>query len=365
MLSSPYIIAEAGSNHGGSLSRAKRLVEIAADAGADCVKFQFIFPEGLYLPPQGSPERTIRPNVYEQRRSEQLSKEDWKEVWQHAKELGIDITASIFCEQGLWLLRSLGAGFVKLSSSDLTNRGLHRRIGNTFPQIIISSGMATLAEIEETVNGFHEVGKDSKLVLMHCVSIYPCPLNEARIMRVRQLGMLFENVTIGYSDHTLGVESALLALSLGASVFEKHFTEDNSLPGFDHAHALEPNALFSYIQALRDCASLLGADPNVISEEEKNTGIRARRGAYAARDLPQGHVIEEKDILYLRPSSSSKVQPQDLIGRRLVEGVSRFAALGLEGVQAVSSNLDSANHYWAKEMQSKGMLEHVDESQVE
>lgn len=362
----PEIIAEAGSNHNGDRALAFRLIDLAAQAGASSVKFQFIFADGLYLPDY--PESTgpdgpvYSPSaVYTQRQREEMPETDWQAIWAHAAQVGITVSASVFCDRGIALLKRLGAPYVKIASTDLTNHALIAKACASFARVIVSTGMATLAEIDAMVRMVRDSHPETDLHLMHCVSAYPCPLADANTARVALLRQAF-GLPVGYSDHTGEDISAAMALVQGASFFEKHFTTDRSLPGFDHAHALDGPALHSYVRHLRDAAESLTRPPASLSAREQVTKIRARRGLYAARDLKAGHVLTAQDLLYVRPSTAFQAtDPAQLIGRKLAQDTPRHAALGPgQDVGIVVSHWRDAGAYWGTEMQQKGMLPAAD-----
>lgn len=352
----PEVIAEAGSNHNSDPARACELIDLAVEAQASSVKFQFIFADGLYLPEFFDGERYVRNPVFDQRRSEEMSEEHWREVWRYGRAKSITVSASVFCGRGVELLKQLGAPFVKIASTDLTNHALIGKACTAFPRVIVSTGMADLAEIDQMVRFVRLGYPNTDLQLMHCVSAYPCPLSEANTQRVALLRQCF-GLPVGYSDHTIGDISAAMALVHGASFFEKHFTTDRSLPGFDHAHALEGTELAEYVRNLTDAAIGLELAPNRLSSREKVTKIRARRGAYAARDFPAGHVMREEDFLFVRPSTVfTGNDASTLVGKSLAQDTPRFAALGYgETVKMVESNWQDAAAYWEREMQEKRM----------
>lgn len=357
----PEIIAEAGSNHNGDPARACQLIDLAAQAGASSIKFQFIYADGLYLPdyPEHGPDGAITyspSTVFAQRRREEMSDTDWQTIWDHAARVGITVSASVFCERGIALLKRLGAPYVKIASTDLTNHALIARACESFPRVIVSTGMATMGEIEAMVTMVKRDHPGTDFSLMHCVSAYPCDLAQANTGRVALLARAFE-VPVGYSDHTGEDISAAMALVQGASFFEKHFTTDRSLPGFDHAHALDGPALQSYVAHLRAAAQSLAQPAAGLARQELVTKVRARRGLYAARDLPAGHVLTADDLLFVRPSTAFQAtDPAQLVGQRLTQDVPRHAALGPgAGVGTVASNWGSAGSYWGQEMQEKGM----------
>lgn len=352
----PEIIAEAGSNHNGSQERAMALIDVAASAGASSVKFQFIFPEGLYVPEFYDGSRYVKNPAFEARKKEEMSEADWSAIWRHARSRNIDISASVFCERGVSLLLKLGAPYVKIASTDLTNHELIGQACSAFENVILSTGMATLAEIDATVRFVRSNFPATNLRLMHCVSAYPCPLSSANVQRVALLESCF-GLPVGYSDHTAGEVSAAMALTQGATFFEKHFTTDRSLPGFDHAHALEGTELDSYIDTLRTACQGWQSESNTSGVQESVTKIRARRGVYAAADLPEGHILERKDLMFVRPSSDFAGNDlSGLIGAPLLQSVRRYEPLVAgNGVGRGESNWKQASDYWKGEMQEKGM----------
>lgn len=351
----PEVIAEAGSNHDGSVARALRLIDIGRAAGASSVKFQFIYPEELYLPVFRDGDQ-LHPNpAHAQRTTEQLTTQQWEEVWRHGQRVGIGLSASVFCERGLELLAGLGADYVKIASTDLTNLDLIDSAAARFNRVLVSTGMATLAEVSKTVVMVQDRHPRVQLELLHCVSSYPCSVEDANPARVRLLLDAFP-VRVGYSDHTEGSLSAILALCQGADLFEKHFTDDRTRPGFDHSNAMEPDQLHSYIHDLRLATSSLAGNANRNAPEEVETRIRARRGVYAARDLPAGHILTRDDLLHVRPSTTQPTLPSQLIGRPLTSHVRRYDALGdTEGVGTIASRWREASDHWTGEMDAKGM----------
>jgi len=354
--SRPEVIAEAGSNHNGSPAQAKALIKIAAEAGASSVKFQFIFPEGLYVPEFYSGQGYVRNAAFDARKKEQMEEADWHDIWAYAAAQGLQVSASVFCEQGVSLLSRLGAPYVKIASTDLTNHELIGQACSAFDDVIISTGMATLADIDGTVRFVRRHFPKTSLRLMHCVSAYPCPLQSVNVQRVALLRSCF-GLPVGYSDHSTGDVSAAMAVTQGATFFEKHFTTDRRLPGFDHAHALESSELKSYIDTVNAAYQSWQSDANTLSPQEHVTRIRARRGVYAARNLPEGHVLERSDLMYVRPSSEFEGNDlSEFVGKPLSQSVQRYQALVPgSGVRVCRSNWEQASDYWRGEMQEKGM----------
>lgn len=349
------IIAEAGANHNGNVENALNLVNIAVEANASSIKFQFIFPDGLYIPAYLSNGQLVKNDVYDHREREMLSTEEWHEVWAHAKNAGIEIFASVFCGNGISLLKRLGAKTVKIASTDLNNVELINSCLKEFDRCILSTGMASLSDIEQTLFAINFAEYKNKLELMHCVSTYPCPLELGNLKRIKALETAF-GLKVGYSDHTLGASSACAALALGCTTFEKHFTYDKTLSGFDHAHAEDPEGLSQYAQRLSKLCDSLKYQVDVDSQQ-KVTKNRARRGIYAARHLKAGTVLSRKDLLVVRPSTM--LGPEDLhlvVGQTIETDLMQYQPLEIKNnIHASNFQNKDAASYWTDEMKLKGM----------
>lgn len=350
-----FIIAEAGSNHNGSIDRALQLIDVAKSSNASSIKFQFIYAEGLYLKTFNRSDNKIS-EVYKVRKSEEFTKSEWLEIWNYAYSLSIDISASVFCRKGARLLKELGTSYVKISSSDLTNIPLIKYVCTLFDEVIISTGMSSFDEILFTVN-YIKSNFNVKLKLMHCVSRYPCPLTSSKLNRIKMLINVFPDIEVGYSDHTGCNISSMLAWSLGVRLYEKHMTTDKSLPGFDHAHALSPSEFSDYVKSLNDCNNIFDWDINSIDKYENQTKERARRGVYLNKDLKKGSVIKLNDLKIVRPST--RFDPKDLndlIGKKIVQDLKCNDPIDLNDSLTLGvSNWDAANKFWANEMNEKKM----------
>ena len=352
-----FFLAEAGSNHNGSLKTALELVEIAKASGSNAVKFQLIEPDELYVPEFLDAPQVIPNPAFKARQKEKLSLEDWKSVWEKAASLGIEITASVFGEGSLAQLKELGSRVVKIASTDLTNKRLVSEACKTFDKIIISTGMAELREVKEAYQLAKVHKTDEDLVFMHCVSRYPCPLEDSNLKRIGELREIID-CEIGYSDHTLGTESALLSLALGVNTFEKHFTYDKSHPGFDHSNALDEDELKRYVTDIRMGEKALRKYSHAAKVAEMETRIRARRGIYAKRDLEVGEVANSRDFLLVRPGNGSIVTDLgDINGYEVVKQIKRHqpVQIGDKTIGPDGPVWKLALNYWVHEMDSKGM----------
>ncbi|MBC2601073.1 N-acetylneuraminate synthase family protein [Puniceicoccus vermicola] len=308
-----HIIAEAGSNYNGSVELAKDLNTVAFDSGADSVKYQIIYPEGLYRQAKYHYGHYDISEVLRIRQEGVLSDEEWTEIFADAKQKGIPCSASAFDSKGLQLLETLNCPYLKIASSDLNNVRFLREAAAYGKTMVVSTGMSSLSDIENSVNVLSKEGiEGEKLVLLHCVSAYPSLLQDTNLSFINTLKHAF-GTAVGFSDHTLSSEAACAAVTLGATWIEKHFTTDRTLSGFDHKHAAEPKVMKEYVASIRAIEASLQYQPTKIGEAENYTRQRARRGLYAARDIPAGQTITDEDILIVRPQNQMPAESIDQI----------------------------------------------------
>jgi sialic acid synthase SpsE len=319
-----HFIAEAGTNHGGQLSVARDLAQIAADAKADSVKFQLIYPEGLYLPEQRTESGAYEASeVFEKRRAMMLTDDQWRELAARCRDLAIPMSASVFDERGVKLLDELDAPYLKFASCDLNNSALLRAGAETGRRLIVSTGMSTLGEIERAVLDLTGAGAEN-IVLLHCVSAYPAATRDMNLSMIRTLESAF-GFPVGLSDHTESSAAASAAVALGATWFEKHFTYDRGADGFDHAYAMEPAGLASYIDDVRSVAQALAPSPKKLRPAEEAVAPRARRGLWVARDIPAGQTITKDDVVVVRPAGPmAPNSASEIIGRTTTRPLARF-----------------------------------------
>lgn len=307
-MSKVHIIAEAGTNHGGNLETAKSLVKIAYNAGADSVKFQIIYPEGLYLPEFFVDGKYTSNEVFGIRQGMMLSDQQWHLLKGYCHEIQLPVSASVFDSRGLGMLDSWDPPYIKIASCDLNFSDLLKEAASCGKRVILSTGMATLSEIERAVKTFESTG-NKDLVIMHCVSAYPCPLGEMNLNMLEKLKEFGH--TTGLSDHTESSIASAVAVSMGVEYIEKHFTYDRGARGFDHSYSMEPLGLKQFIHDIREVEKSLTTRTDKISEDEKKVAMRARRSLYAARDILPGETIQKCDILTVRPQSH--LEPDDLL----------------------------------------------------
>lgn len=324
-----HIIAEAGTNHNGSLLKAKSLADIARRAKADSVKFQLINTWGLYLPGKYPYGHYNIDDVIKTRLDGEMSDQEYADLAEYCKNSGIDFSASVFDENGLKLLASFSPPYIKIASCDLNNIRFLRQVAEYGIRMVISTGMSTLGDIE---NSLKEITKSgfNEIVLLHCVSIYPSMLEQTNLQFISTLISEF-GFEVGFSDHTSTSHAACMALCLGASWFEKHFTENKTQKGLDHSHALEENELVNYIGDLHRANDSLTVSEEKISGSEFYTRKRARRSLYAAKDLKAGHVLTNEDILCVRPENIMQADEIDfVVGKKLTADLKQYQPFSKE-----------------------------------
>jgi len=308
-----FIIAEAGVNHNGSIELAKRLIDEAHRAGADCVKFQSFTADKLV-------SRTAEKAPYQKQTTEgadtqyemlkrfELSEEDHRTLIACCHDNGIVFLSSAFDEGSADLLEDLGVAAFKIPSGELTNHGFLRYAAIKQKPMILSTGMSTLAEVAEAVEVIVGTG-NQQLYLLHCVTEYPAPFPEVNLKAMRTLADAF-GFPVGYSDHTLGIEVAVAAVALGARIIEKHFTLSRDMEGPDHRASLEPHELKEMVQAIRNVEQALGNGTKAPAPcEAKNVDV-ARKSVVAERDILTGERISGENVAVKRPGHG--IQPRDL-----------------------------------------------------
>jgi len=331
-----FVIAEAGVNHNGNVETAKQLVKAAVEAGADAVKFQTFRASSLVIPsaPKADYQEkaTGSGSQWDMLRGLELPEAAWKEIKAHCEKAGILFLSSVFDEQGIDLLEDLDVAAYKLGSGELTNDSLLRYTAQRRRPLILSTGMSTLDEVSEAVGIAREAGA-REIVLLHCVSCYPADPEDANLRAMETLSQAFD-VPVGFSDHTVGTEVALAAVALGATVIEKHFTLDRTLPGPDHKASLEPQELKALIQGIRRIERALGHGRKEPVPAEENTAKAVRRSIVAAEDIPSGTRIREEALAIMRPGTGmTPAKRQQLVGRRTKIDIAAGTLISMEMVE--------------------------------
>lgn len=331
-----YVIAEAGVNHDGVLERALRLVDIAAGAGADAVKFQAFRAEELATASAGTADYQKESGGQLQRKMLaplELSDHDFRRARNRCRERGVEFLGTPFGPRDVDRLLALDVRAIKIASSDLNNVPLLRRAAHTGLPLIVSTGAATADEIKTSVARLQQWGVGGRLILLQCVSSYPTPLEAANLRAVASLQRAF-GVPCGFSDHTTGAQTGAWAVAAGAKVLEKHFTLDRSLPGPDHAMSLDPGGLREYISAVRDVERALGTGRLGMTGLEANVRTAARKSVVAACDLTTGTVLTPEMLAVKRPAGGIEPDQIDaVVGRRVATDVVQDTILTWDMIQ--------------------------------
>ena len=315
-----YVIAEAGVNHNGDSELAHRLVDIAASSGADAVKFQTFSPDKLVSSTAATtPYQRDRGGSTDQRsllESLTLPETAWAELRDHAMQSGITFLSTPFDLDSAELLVALGLPALKVSSGELTNLPYLRQLSDLGVTLLVSTGMGTADEVATAVDACADA---PGLVLFHCVSAYPAPVEECNLRAIPAMASAL-GVPVGWSDHTPGLTTALGAVALGAPILEKHFTADRTLPGPDHLASLEPDELTEYVSATKQLARALGDGVKRRMPSEEANATLVRRSWHAAVDLPVGTILESGHLSLLRPEGG--ISPAvDIRGRVVAQPI--------------------------------------------
>lgn len=319
------IIAEAGVNHNGDMQLAKKLIDVAADAGADFVKFQ-TFKADKLVSKEAKKAAYQNANVldeddsqYKMLKNLELSHENHLDLIKHCRQQNIDFFSTAFDVEGIRYLNTLGLTIFKSPSGEITNYPYLRELAKTGKPIILSTGMATLGEIEDAIQVLVKYGSiREKITVLHCNTEYPTPMEDVNLKAMNTIGNAL-GVAIGYSDHTLGIEVPVSAVALGATVIEKHFTLNRNLPGPDHKASLEPDELKAMIKAIRNTElAISGSGRKEPSASESKNKEIARKSLHFAKSVTKGGILNEDALIPLRPGSGiSPMEWNNVIGRRL------------------------------------------------
>jgi len=329
------IIAEAGVNHNGDIHMAKKLIEAAADAGADMVKFQTFSADKLVSRTAKKADYQTRnigdgdDSQYAMLKRLELSDEQHHLLIDHCNKAGITFFSTAFDQDGLHYLDGLGMAQFKVPSGEITNYPYLKTLAGIGKPVILSTGMADMEEVRAAVHVLTS-GRLTKadITVLHCNTEYPTPMEDVNLKAMLTMGSEL-GVKVGYSDHTEGIEVPIAAVALGATVIEKHFTLDRTLPGPDHRASLEPDELKAMVLAIRNVElALKGTGLKQPSPSETKNIAVARKSIHVKHELPAGHVITDDDIIPLRPGGGvSPMNWESILGKRLSRPLSAFAQL--------------------------------------
>jgi N,N'-diacetyllegionaminate synthase len=315
------IIAEAGVNHNGDLELAKQLIDVAAAAGADLVKFQtFNANRQVTRSAKKADYQTQTTDSTESQHAMllrlELTEAMHHQLIAHCATRNIGFFSTGFDIESVNLLVSLGQDYFKIPSGEITNLPYLCHIGQLGKAVILSTGMATLGEIEAAIDVLEQAGTPrSQLTVLHCTTEYPTPMSEVNLRAMQSIQAAF-GVAVGYSDHTQGVEVAIAAVAMGATVIEKHFTLDRTLPGPDHQASLEPAELSAMVAAIRNIEAALGDGIKRLTPSEARNKPVARKSLVANRAIKAGEVFTAENLTAKRPGTGiSPMRWDEVIGR--------------------------------------------------
>lgn len=316
-----FIIAEAGINHNGSLETAKRLADAAKESKADCVKYQTFVPHNLVTDTAEMADYqkdNIGKNASQLKMLQDvsLSFDEFREVKRYCDEIGILFASTPFDFESIKFLTELKLPFWKIPSGEITNYPYLKMIALTGKPVILSTGMSTLDEIEEAKELLEKYGTQ-EITLLHCTTEYPAPIEEINLKAIKSMSERFQ-LPIGYSDHTEGILAPVLAVGIGATVIEKHFTLDRTMEGPDHKASLEPDELSEMVKQIRRAEQMISGSgiKERAKSEEKNIAI-ARKSIVAKTVIKQGELFSENNLTTKRPGTGmNPMKWKHVIGQR-------------------------------------------------
>lgn len=315
------VIAEAGVNHNGDMVLARRLIDAAADAGADLVKFQTFNADRLVTKDARKADYQTKNTGQNETQHAMLRRLELDESMHHdliahCASRGIGFFSTGFDIGSIDMLVALGQDHFKIPSGEITNLPYLRHIGRLDKDVIVSTGMATLGDIEAALDALEQAGTArSRLTVLHCTTEYPTPMGEVNLRAMQSIQTAF-GVPVGYSDHTVGIEVAIAAVAMGATVIEKHFTLDRTLPGPDHKASLEPHELAAMVSAIRNIEAALGDGVKRLTPSEARNKTMARKSLVAARPISSGEIFSEANLVTKRPGHGiSPMRWDEVVGR--------------------------------------------------
>jgi len=302
------IIAEAGVNHNGGIEMAKRMIEVAADAGVDLVKFQTFTADCLAIVSTKKADYQIQTTDADESQHAmlqrlELTREMHELLMVHCHRHGIKFFSTGFDIPSVDFLVGLGMDRIKIPSGEITNLPYLRHIGRLGMPVILSTGIAMLGEIEDALSVLEAAGTPrGRVTVLHCNTEYPTPMSDVNLRAMINIGKAF-GVAVGYSDHTLGIEVPIAAVALGATIIEKHFTLDRNLPGPDHRASLEPDELKAMVSAIRNIEQAMGDGIKRPSASEVKNKPIARKSLVAAREIQAGEFFTAENLTTKRPGT--------------------------------------------------------------
>ena len=318
-----FIIAEAGVNHNGSLEMALRLIDVACAAGADAVKFQTFKADRIIAVNAPKAEYQKDATGTDESQLEMVKKLELDEaahtrLHNYCQDKDIRFLSTPFDLESIDLLTRLGLEIFKIPSGEITNLPYLRKLGALKKRLILSTGMADLSEIKDALDVLADAGSRMEdITVLHCNTEYPPPFEDVNLRAMLTIRSAFPGISVGYSDHTLGIEAPIAAVAIGATVIEKHFTLDRNLPGPDHRASLEPDELAAMISAIRNIEKALGTGIKKPSPSELRNIPVARKSIVAAAPIKKGETFTEMNITVKRPGTGiTPMRWDEMIGRK-------------------------------------------------
>jgi len=336
-MNSCYLIAEIGVNHGGDLALAKEMVTAAKEAGADAVKFQTFTAEALVTPDTPKvayQEKTTSSDEshYEMIRSLELARKDHEPLMDFCKAQEIGFISTPYDVDSARFLHELGVPMFKVASADVVDLPLHEFLANTGRPVILSTGMATLGEVEEMLVVYKE-RQHSNLILLHCVSNYPCSPDSLNLRVMQTLSQAF-GLPVGFSDHSEGSTAAVMAVAMGARMIEKHFTLDRGLTGPDHQASCTPEEFADLVRAVRKAGKMLGSPVKECQPEERQMAEVSRKSLTLRVSKNKGELVQPDDLVNMRPGVGLLARHMDsLVGRKMRRDCPEMHKINWEDVE--------------------------------
>ena len=316
-----FIIAEAGVNHNGSMRLAKKLIDMAVYSGADAIKFQTFKAQNLVS--KNAPKAEYQKQTTNSKESQfdmirrlELNLAAHKELIAYCKKVKIKFLSSPFDNDSISLLNKLGLETFKIPSGEITNLPFLKQIGSLNKKVILSTGMANLKEINNALAILTGAGMQKENIsILHANTMYPTPMKDVNLKAMITIKNKF-NITVGYSDHTLGIEVAIGAVAMGATIIEKHFTLDKNMEGPDHKASLEPNELKSMVKAIRNIEKAIGDGNKKLTESEKPNIDLVRKSIFTSKEIKKGEIFSEDNLITKRPGKGiSPMKWESIIGK--------------------------------------------------
>ncbi len=327
--SKPYITAEINACHNGSLETAKKIIDEIKLSNCDCAKIPSFSPKALYCTSYFKENPTAKKFV----EKFSFNEEQLTELCEYTKSVGLTFNSTPYSiKEADFLIEKCGVPFIKISSMDINNYSFLKYIANSGMPVVLSTGMADMTEIYEAVEVLEKNGS-SNICLLHCVSVYPSEVNTINLKNIVGLKKAFPDYSIGFSDHSLGIEMASAAVALGACYIEKHFTLDKTVVGLEKNMAIEPAEMSALVSSCHNVYFALGSKNRVLTPEEINKRKEMRRSIVFNKDMQKGDVIAKEDLDFKRPGTGVPITIiNKLIGKKLLTNVAADTLISIEDI---------------------------------